>query len=54
VSSGSDKSVTQPDSALLAIAIGFSLVPAILIALSLLILRHYDLDSKLAEETNAA
>jgi len=54
VSSGSDEAVTQPDSALLAIAVGFSLVPAILIAMSLLILRHYDLDSKLTEETNAA
>lgn len=54
VSSGSDEAVTQPDSALLAIAVGFSLVPAVLIAMSLLILRHYDLDSKLSEETNAA
>ncbi len=47
VSSGQDVAVTQPDSALLAIAIGFSLVPAILIALSLFVLRRYDLDTKL-------
>lgn len=44
VSSGPDADVTQPDSALTAIAVGFSIVPAVLIALSLLALRHYRLD----------
>lgn len=39
--------VTQPDSALRAIMIGFSVVPAVLIALSLLILRRYRLDEVL-------
>lgn len=45
VSSGSDLAVAQPDSARLAIALGFSFVPAVLVASSLAILRHYDLDS---------
>lgn len=47
VSSGKAVAVAQPDSALLAIAVGFSLIPAVLIAISLLVLRRYDLDKKL-------
>ncbi|MGH1565578.1 MFS transporter [Mumia sp. DW29H23] len=47
VSSSSDESVTQPDSALDAIALGFSVVPAVLIAASLLWLRRYRLDERL-------
>jgi Na+/melibiose symporter-like transporter len=36
---------TQPDSAVLAITLGFSLVPALLVLLSLLPLRGYSLDA---------
>lgn len=43
-SAGGD--VDQPESALDAIAVGFSLVPAVLIAASLLLLRHYRLDQE--------
>ncbi len=39
----------QPDSARTAIAIGFSLVPAALIALSLFFLRRYTLDDTLTQ-----
>lgn len=46
-SSGADTDVTQPDSALTAIAVGFSVVPALLIAASLLLLRRYRLDEEL-------
>lgn len=42
--------VTQPDSALSAIMLGFSLVPAALIAVSVLILRGYRLDQVLKKE----
>src|SRR5699024_7533686 len=42
--------VTQPDSALSAIMLGFSLVPAALIAISVLILRGYRLDQVLKKE----
>ena len=41
--SSTDSSAAQPDSALDAIALGFSIVPAVLIAVSMLFLRHYDL-----------
>lgn len=41
--SSTDSSAVQPDSALDAIALGFSIVPAVLIALSMLFLRRYDL-----------
>ena len=34
--------IAQPDSARTAITLGFSLVPALLIGLSLVTLRHYD------------
>ena len=46
--SGADTDVVQPDSALTAIAIGFSVVPAVLIAASLLLLRRYRLDEELS------
>ena len=47
VSSTSDVTVDQPGSARLAIALGFSVVPAVLTALSLLALRGYRLDDRL-------
>ncbi|GAA3542514.1 MFS transporter [Aeromicrobium flavum] len=47
VSSTGDETVTQPDGARLAIALGFSLVPAVLTALSLVALRGYRLDDRL-------
>ncbi len=47
VSSTSAVTVDQPDSARLAIALGFSLVPAALTALSLVALRGYRLDDRL-------
>ncbi len=40
----------QPDSALTAIVLGFSLLPAVLIALSLLFLTRYSLDSSVVEQ----
>lgn len=53
--SSTDGAAVQPDSALTAITLGFSLVPAALVGLSLLWLRRYDLDeddvrAALAEE----
>ena len=51
IESCADVKCTQPDSALMAIAIGFSLVPAALIVLSLAWLRRYSLD---AEQVAAA
>jgi len=47
VSSTGDQLVAQPDSARLAIALGFSLVPAALTVLSLALLRGYRLDDRL-------
>ncbi|RYY49261.1 MAG: MFS transporter, partial [Actinomycetales bacterium] len=47
ISSTGGQDVTQPDSALTAITLGFSLVPAAIIALSLLLLRRYRLDEEL-------
>ena len=47
--SSTDSDAVQPDSALTAIALGFSLIPAVLIALSLLLLRRYRLDEQLKE-----
>jgi len=47
VSSAGDVTVTQPDSARLAIALGFSVLPAALAALSLVLLRGYRLDDRL-------
>ena len=40
----------QPDSALTAIVLGFSLIPAVLVALSLVTLARYSLDSSVVEE----
>ena len=42
--SSTDSTATQPDSAVTAIGLGFSLVPAVLVALSLLLLARYGLD----------
>lgn len=39
--------ITQPDSALTAIVLGFSIIPAVLIAVSLVLLRRYRLDDLL-------
>lgn len=50
VSSTGDQDVTQPDSALTAITLGFSVVPAVIIALSLVLLRRYRLDEELAHD----
>ena len=46
--SSTDADAAQPDSARLAIAIGFSVVPALLVAGSMLVLRRYRLDAQLA------
>lgn len=54
VSSSAETDVTQPASALTAIALGFSLVPAALIALSLLLLRGYRLEERIAHEPRPA
>ncbi|MET0448595.1 MAG: MFS transporter [Aeromicrobium sp.] len=48
--SSTDHSADQPDSALTAIAIGFSIVPAVLIAISMLFLRRYSLDPHLTTQ----
>ncbi len=45
--SSTDHTAVQPDSARTAIAVGFSFVPAVLIAVSMLFLRRYALDSQL-------
>ena len=42
--SSTDSTAAQPDSAVTAIGLGFSLVPAVLVALSLLMLTRYRLD----------
>ncbi|NHA66537.1 MFS transporter [Phycicoccus flavus] len=44
--SSTDAAVAQPDSARTAIALGFTLVPAVLVAASLLVLRRYRLDQE--------
>ncbi len=46
--SSTDADAAQPDSARLAIAIGFSVVPALLVAASMLVLRRYRLEAELA------
>jgi Na+/melibiose symporter-like transporter len=57
VSSTSGETVTQPDSALTAIAIGFGVVPALLMLMSLPVLRRYRLTEaelqRLAESSEA-
>jgi len=54
VSSRADEDVTQPDSALTAIAVGFSVVPAVLVAVSLLWLRRYTLDDRVHAGADSA
>lgn len=54
VSSAAGETVAQPDSARLAIALGFSLGPAALVALSLLFLRRYSLDSTYVRNPDAS
>ncbi|MET0930899.1 MAG: MFS transporter [Aeromicrobium sp.] len=49
--SSTDHTADQPDSALTAIAIGFSIVPAVLIAVSMLFLRRYTLDAHVASRS---
>ncbi|MEP6800241.1 MAG: MFS transporter [Lapillicoccus sp.] len=44
--SSTDSTAVQPDSARTAISVGFALVPAILVLLSLLLLRRYSLDDR--------
>jgi glycoside/pentoside/hexuronide:cation symporter, GPH family len=46
--SSTDADAAQPDSARLAIALGFSVVPAVLVATSMLVLRRYRLAAELA------
>ncbi len=48
------RDVTQPDSALTAIALGFSVVPAVLVAVSLLLLRRYPLDDRVHAGADSA
>lgn len=52
--SSTDGDVAQPDSALTAITLGFSLLPAVLIVLSLWWLRRYSLSAADVDETVAA
>ncbi len=44
--SSTDADAAQPDSAQLAIAVGFSVVPAVLVVASMLVLRRYRLDAE--------
>jgi len=46
--SSTDAAAEQPDSAQTAIAVGFTVVPAILVAVSLVVLRRYRLDEEVA------
>lgn len=48
--SSTDGSVTQPESALRAIELGFSALPAVLVAVSLVFLVRYRLDARAVEE----
>lgn len=52
--SSAGEGLGQPDSALLAIALGVSVIPAVLVAVSLWVLRGYVLDDQLREEQGAA
>jgi Na+/melibiose symporter-like transporter len=45
-----DSGAAQPDSAVTAIAVGFSVVPAALVATSLLVLRRYRLDEAMVRQ----
>ncbi len=44
--SSTDAAAAQPDSARSAIALGFTVVPAVLVAISLVVLRRYRLDEE--------
>ena len=46
--SSTDAAAAQPDSARTAIAWGFTVVPAVLVAVSLVVLRRYRLDEEVA------
>ena len=51
--SGTDDAITQPDSALTAITLGFSLLPAVLVAVSLWWLTRYRLEESLHADDDA-
>jgi glycoside/pentoside/hexuronide:cation symporter, GPH family len=51
--SSTDSSAVQPQSAVTAITLGFSLVPAVLVAASLLLLARYRLDADAVAEAAA-
>jgi glycoside/pentoside/hexuronide:cation symporter, GPH family len=51
--SSTDSSAVQPESAVTAITLGFSLVPAVLVAASLLLLARYRLDAEAVAEAAA-
>jgi len=51
--SSTDSSAAQPESAVTAITLGFSLVPAVLVAGSLLLLARYRLDADAVAEAAA-
>jgi GPH family glycoside/pentoside/hexuronide:cation symporter len=46
--SSTDAGARQPDSAQVAIALGFTVMPAVLVAISLVFLRRYRLDVEVA------
>ena len=52
--SSTNSAAAQPDSAVTAIAVGFSVVPAALVALSLLLLARYGLDESAVEASAAS
>ncbi len=52
--SSTDSTAAQPDSAVTAIALGFSVVPAVLVAISLLLLARYRLDEAAVTRATAA
>jgi Na+/melibiose symporter-like transporter len=51
--SSTDSTAAQPDSAVTAIAVGFSVVPAVLVAASLLLLARYRLDASVVAATTS-
>jgi GPH family glycoside/pentoside/hexuronide:cation symporter len=53
VSSDADHRVAQPDSALTGVQVGFSIVPAVILALSLPVIRRYDLTAARLDELRA-
>jgi GPH family glycoside/pentoside/hexuronide:cation symporter len=52
--SSTDSTAAQPDSAVTAIGLGFSVVPAVLVAVSLLLLARYQLDEAAVASATAA